>query len=285
MVDLHIAGCGSPWGSKTNTVKIRRMLHVWASGSNAPLSVCEDARLRGGAEWSDATYGQAGWDWGINFGDFDDLIRKLRGAPPKTTCGNVWDDCDPLGDGELGELAINCHGASGVVDINCGSTTTNGVADLSQVARPLMDIGSLPKYRSHFDTLNRLLAPQHGVLFFMCCLTGQFKAGEDFLIAVSKMLPGREIMAIATIGYSDTASMVRPGVPGHAEPGMRDTVELWASNTPSIEAARYNRIWNDLSALPWASRTSPHTKIARDGVITKRPPPIPGTTPGTSTEW
>src|ERR1700679_544302 len=106
-----------PASSKTNTVGVRRKLAIWASGSNAPLSVCEDARLRGGTEWQDATYGQAGWDWGINFADFADLVQKLQGSTPSLTCGNSWFDCDPIKPGELVRLAINCHGGPGIVDI------------------------------------------------------------------------------------------------------------------------------------------------------------------------
>ena len=253
----------------------RREVRVWAAGSNAPLRVCEDARLRGGSEWKDATYGQAGWDWGVNFQNFTDLTNKLQGSTPNTLCGNLFFDCDSLRDGELLELAINCHGGRGIVDIDCTETSSemfiapkDSKKSDGQTEPPdlYLDIGRLSVYQSQFDVLKRLLAPDHGVLFFMCCVTGQLQAGTDFLCAVSKLLPDRDVMAIATIGYSSGGLMNRSGE-GGGEPGMRDTAEISAAPTRELEDARYKDLWNDLSALPWASRTSPHTKIARNGSI------------------
>ena len=245
----------------------KREIRAWASGSNAPLSVCPDARLRGGKEWKDATYGQAGWDWGINFANFQDLVQQLQGGLPSETCGNWWFDCDPLKDGELLALAINCHGASGIVDIDCGCTNSSMLADASTASKPFMEVASLPRYAPQFDVLKRLLHPDHGVLFFMCCMTGQLAKGSEFLIAVSKLLPGRDVMAIATVGYSNGGAMMRPGN-SLGEPGMRDTTNPWPAPTGALEDARYATTWGDLAVLPWASRMSPHTKVARDGAIT-----------------
>jgi hypothetical protein len=98
-------------------------------------------------------------------------------------------------------------------------------------------------------------------------MVAQSQSGSQFLIEVSKLLPGREIMGIITIGFSHGGAMARPASGGN-EPGMRDTQEIWAAPEQSIEEKRYSGVWGDLAALPWASRTSPHTKIARDGVIT-----------------
>ncbi len=53
-----------------HTVKTSRPLRVWASCRNVPLTVCEEARLRGGSEWKDATYGQAGMGLGHQFRQF-----------------------------------------------------------------------------------------------------------------------------------------------------------------------------------------------------------------------
>lgn len=259
-----------------------RMFNVWAYGSNAPLNVCEDARLREGKEWVDKPYGQTGWHWGLGFGSFSGLVGALRSQnPPAHACGNRYFSCDPLGDHEILELAINAHGASGVVDIECRSTSPNNVVP-TNTSIPVLDIDSLGKYRSEFAELDRLLirpedlkacptegdAADTGVLFFMCCMTGQISAGTKFLIEVSKLLSGRDIMAIATVGFSDGSGngQMRPGA-FMAEPGMRDTPDPWPSPTQAIEAQRYAPVWHDLNALPWASRFSPHTKIARDGKI------------------
>jgi len=237
---------------------------VWASGSNAPLQIAEDARLREGSEFKDAPYGQYGWDWGISFSSFSDLTTKLQGPLPSFSCGNWWMDCDPLKDGELLELAINCHGGSGCVDIDCHSTSAELVVAPGATYK-VMDISTLGSYSAQFAVLNRLLAPDHGVLFFMCCMTGQIAAGTEFLEAVSKLLPERDIMAIATIGYSDGAKQIRHGK-FVDEPGMRDTDRISPAMTPVLETAILAD-WNDLTKLPWASRNSPHTKIARNGAI------------------
>jgi hypothetical protein len=96
----------------------------------------------------------------------------------------------------------------------------------SDAPLPTLSLGRLKVYEAQFAVLNRLLAPDHGVLFFMCCLTAQLQAGTDFLCAVSKLLPDRDIMAMSTIGYSLASAMTRGGS-GLGEPGMRDTEYVW----------------------------------------------------------
>jgi len=54
---------------------------------------------------------------------------------------------------------------------------------------------------------------------------------------------------------------------GHTEVGMRDTDEFAHSSSEEEENKRYLPIWNDLNKLPWASETSPHAKVALNGVI------------------
>jgi hypothetical protein len=242
-----------------------RELRVWAYGANAPLKVGEDARLREGSGVKDETFGQFGWDWGLPFNDFADLTTKLQGATPTTTCGRWIADCAPLRDGELLELAINCHGASGLVDVDCHGTSAQMIVTPGSTYK-VLDVTTLPTYAPQFRVLDRLLHPEHGGLFFMCCLTGQLAAGSQFLIEVSKLLPKRTIMALATVGFSDGAKQIRHGK-SVAEPGMRDTEFIWAAPTPALEDARYSAIWNDLTALPWATRNSPHVKVAMDGKI------------------
>jgi len=85
------------------------------------------------------------------------------------------------------------------------------------------------------------------------------------------MLPGREIMAITTMGAS--IRQMRSGAK-KCEPGMRDTPYRGPATSEMDEGTRYSFTKLDdfsPSGLPWASRSSPHTKIARDGVITHAP--------------
>lgn len=253
----------------------KRSVAVWAAAANAPLKVCSDARYHG-EDPSPSLYnsstpagsqpdGAIGFDWGIGFNSFADLVNTLTTSKiPAHTCGNRFTDCPPLQNGELLELAINAHGAPGRVDIDCHSTRGDLFFEATgEVA--CLDIDSLSTYSAQFDALNKLLAPE-GVLFFMCCLTGQLQAGTAFLQAVSKLLPGRDIMAISTIGYSLGDKQMRSSA-GCNEPGMRDTAEVFASNSQAREEQIFTPIWNDLNELPWAGRSSPHTKVARDGAI------------------
>ncbi|RLB61806.1 MAG: hypothetical protein DRI90_10500, partial [Deltaproteobacteria bacterium] len=101
-----------------------RRLQVYAAAGNVPITVCKDARLRGEIRAKDETYGQKGWQWGINFGKFHELCLALTNGKTKTpihTCGNYFWDCDPPEAGEIGVLAIQAHGTPGVVDVNCDS--------------------------------------------------------------------------------------------------------------------------------------------------------------------
>jgi hypothetical protein len=146
---------------------------------------------------------------------------------------------------------------------NPGAYVSGGTA---QQIHEGLEIATFAKYDAQFKELDRLLAREHGVLFFMCCMTAQGADGSEFLKEVSKKLPGRDIMAIATIGFSHGAKQIRRGE-GCNEPGMRDTAEIFPAPNQTLEEQRFDPIWNDLNVLPWASRESPHTKIARDGAI------------------
>jgi hypothetical protein len=250
-----------------------RGVRIWAAAVNAPVSICKDARLRGGREHVDATYGVLGWDWGINFANFADLVNQLKTSrPPAHVCGKESGDCDPLPDHSIGGLAINAHGASGRVDVDCKSAR-GGLAFQPQQGVQYLEENTLNSYRAQFQDLDRLLAPD-GFLYFMCCLTGQLQAGSDFLKAVSRLLPDRAIVAIATMGFSHGSKQLRPGE-GCNEPGMRDTAEVWPANTQAQEDARYLTApvpggvapWDDLRVLPWAMLASAHAKICRNGVI------------------
>jgi hypothetical protein len=251
---------------------------VWAAGS-APIIVCEDARLDGNAEAVDSAYGQAGWDWGINYGsssrqdNFQHLIEILQGPIPDHICGKWWASCEPLGDGELAELALNCHGYLGEFDIDAHAAGQNLVMGAGEArAGTTMKADTVSAWGAQFAVLDKLLAPDHGVLFFMGCLVGRGITGDDLLMAVSKVLPGRDIMAITTMGVS--TRQTRSGAHGKSEPGMRDTPYGGPADSEKDDDARYPFAkLDDLSAtgLPWASRMSPHTKVARDGRIVHAP--------------
>ncbi len=251
-----------------------RQLRVYAAGSNVPISVCRDARLRAGSAKKDETYGQFGWDYGINYSNFHRLALVLVSGATKTpphTCDNyVW-DCPPPRAGEVSELAVQAHGEPGIVDVDC--TSTNWYKADNPVDTGLR-VATMWKYHAHFALLDAALA-ENGRLYFMSCRAGQGVDGTKLLIEVSRLLPKREIIAYTTMGFSSGGDQSRPGNHGFAEPGMRDTPFPFPSPTPIIEDARYPPLWNDLKKMPWASRHSPHAKVVKDGKIIKLgEPPI-----------
>lgn len=173
------------------------------------------------------------------------------------------DDVDPAGYNVLATpiTAVTQNTISFALASDPGPYVRGGIA---QSAHETLEVATLPKYSAQFTDLDKLLHPS-GVLFFMCCMTGQLAAGTRFLTEVSKLLPGRQVMAIATIGFSGGSGQIRQGK-NCDEPGMRDSAEI-SPVPPNLEFQRFGKIWADMTALPWASSASPHTKIAKDGAI------------------
>jgi len=168
-----------------------------------------------------------GWDWGIPFGSFAGLIQNITtGTPPDFVCGaGMFGSCPPPGDNEVTELGIDAHGDSGVVDIDCHSQINQGVIPASAYYDVLNVATIHGKYAPQMKELDRLLVKDHGVLFFAGCRTGAGVSGSEFLMEVSKMLPGRDIIAMTTITITIPGrvkwSMSGGGV--CCQPGTRDT--------------------------------------------------------------
>ncbi len=230
--------------------------NVWVTCIGA---VCEDAQLRkkgeeGGAfstptiMGGDATNGQAGWDIGLKYGTgaFASLPRliteRMKGSLIK-------------------KLAINAHGFPGEVAVN-GTDETGLAIPTAMTAR------NLSAFKSVLDFLDRVMTPD-GTLLFQSCIAGQQSGGTDLVVALSKELGGRTIVAFTSIGFSSPAKQ-RRGDEACREPGVRDTPYFGSS---SDEYGRYhkNGLWDDLSKMPWQTETSPHAKVAKNGAITRDP--------------
>ena len=245
-----------------------RDLSVWATHGDAPGKACFDARLTAVdpcVQYPDGTpRGQAGWDMGMGFDTLANLADQLTRRPlttPAHLCGNLFMDCAPIAPGQITRLAINAHGAPGVLAVN-GKDNPN---TLNVTA--LLD----PAVRDDWDAVVQATAPD-ATIILMGCIAGKSLAGTALLTALSAITPGRTLVAFTTIGFTHGARQVRHGK-GCAEPGMRDTEFDNEAPTPQIEDQRYplDR-WNDLGALPWASEFSPHAKVVRDGVLLRTPP-------------
>ena len=214
--------------------------------------------------------GQAGWDLGVNFDGFADLLTKLQSElvrlqdevrdPPPT----VW---NPLPTKKMiarpafrfiTRLAIHCHGGLGQVYINGQSKDAIDANSASMT------------FLGNFTLLATKLTKDATVLF-MCCMSGQGTQGTELVKSVSKVLPGCKVVAFETIGYAPGGAQNRPGE-GCAEPGMRMTTGLWGSPTKGLNDPAYSKDWNNLSAMPWASENGTFAKVALNGAIIKSRP-------------
>lgn len=254
----------------------KREVCIWAVATNTECIPCEDARYHAGKDWPSTDSfsphgtqhdGAVGWDWGVSFSSFKRLIEKITTeSPPDHVCGaKFYESCAPLTDHQVGALGIDAHGFPGLVDIDCHSQLNQGLIPES-ATYDVLSVPTLSKYSSQLQELDRLLAKDHGVLMFAGCKTGSGVSGSEFLIEVSKLLPGRDIIAFTNITYTHPhqtkrqISTLKAGVCN--QPGTRDTPFPF-----SVGDDRQAENWHNLAIMPWASRASPHAKVARDGKI------------------
>jgi hypothetical protein len=224
--------------------------------------VCEDARLRNHDKSSvlglgyppkepilhlgDATYGQKGWDIGINYDTTKKLAEKM----------NKRLELPEGGRKVIRRLGINCHGLPGKFFINGAKNP------------PLTEDSST--YEEQLGAIRDRVSSS-GVVLLLGCNSGLDKAGTKFLISLSKFFPGRTVVGFATVGFMATDLQKRPG-DTCSEPGMRDTEQLWpVPRNQAAEHAAYiaSGKWEDLEKQPWASENSPRAKAALNGEIVR----------------
>jgi len=224
---------------------------VWAYSITAPGNTCEDARLLGGGtniqypEGNDQ--GQAGWDIGLDFKEIFNLAQNL---------GN-------LKAGLITRLAINLHGCPGKIDAAGGGGTEATMFNSAQLFNT---------YSGPLMFINSMLAAE-AVVLIMGCNVAKGKAGEEFLSDLSRWaFRGHKVVGFSRIG--ETLRQYRQGE-YCSEPGMRDTTyDEPSAGEPVVQVEREQEVLS----LPWASETSPHAKIAKDGKIILGEEPLP---PGT----
>lgn len=212
---------------------------------------------------------------GLEFGTFAHLIQLLTGQfdLPSYFCGNLFFNCGPIRPGQVQFLAIHAHGASGVVDVDGLSSSAADVTPLLQNNPDYLSRISIHgKFAPQIAALNQVLSSDGGV-FFMGCNVALRDPGTEFLLEMSRALPGRFIGGITTIGYSDPSRQRDPGGPGRNYPGVRDT-EYGSHKVAGMPPRDYESsvFWNDLNRLPWADWHSRHGKFAKDGILVRDAP-------------
>lgn len=267
-------------------------VRIWAAGIKTPLRFDDkDVRLEEeDRNQGDKTYGQDGWDVGLDFANFEDLGEKLgnkkfilpsfideprdwRGEHGFKKLKNVFSDYGPIEENQITRLAIFAHGAPGGLDID-GSVGRD--MDGAVATDPTMlNVTTIGKYSKQFDQIQKVLAFRAKV-FFMCCLTGAETVGDEFLKAVSVRWQDKEITVIGfrSVLYCNGAAQAKKGSSGSsAFPGARET--HYSNNKVVGAPTRYyeGTGWNDLTTLPWASERTPHATQAFKGFILKQGTP------------
>ncbi len=233
-----------------------RDINVWAYHSDFG-KLCIDARLTNGEKISypeGNEKGQAGWHVAVKFGHLSELAKLLRdGLPmPKQFCGNWTDDCDPIARGEIVRLAIMVHGEQS------GQLLVNG-----RGYTPILTVDTIKSFHDDLHNIGLFTREKVSTILFMGCLAGQELQGTRLLKALSQVWPGRRVVGFTTIGYRHPGSMAR-STEYCEEPGMRDT-DAWSDL--AADPPKWDRLWSDFAKLPWASESSRHAKVARNGVL------------------
>lgn len=228
-------------------------VNVWAEAVDVPGHVCSDARLRGGnvedvAYPKGTSFGQAGWNIGMTFKSLADLADKLYRKPKN----------ESIRRGQITRLGIHVHGTAGKVYF-----------EGQKKKQSALTAANIQEYHEHLHDIG-LSTRENATILIVGCLAGQGWEGRELLIKLSRVWPGRKVVAFTTVGYVAGAEQLRTGETC-TEPGMRDTDSTSPALTWQQQQELYGPIWNDLAKLPWASETSPHAKVAMDGMIIRKP--------------
>jgi Domain of unknown function (DUF4347) len=256
-------------------------------------TLCDNAQLGAGrTEKPDAPKryqmefkGQTGWDVALRFTGLADLVSQLAGGirPPSFACTTEavisippWrQNCPDISDLKIARLAILAHGdRPGQVLLEGKAKVANG-----------LNAGNVEQHEELLKKMGGFLAADAEVLF-MSCIAGRGQAGAELLIKLSKLWAGCKVVGFTTIGYRHPGAMKRLGE-ACEEVGMRETD---APDPIYINHDRLGKMWFDLEKLPWSSASTPHAKVALNGVIIQsppypqdEPPPLPSKKPAGAT--
>lgn len=243
-----------------------RSLSVWASHTDLG-SMCEDTELPGGDGLvypEGSRKGQAGWDVAVSFGSLAELAKKLAAGVPVLVPGKFFgkNEGASIGRGEIVRLGILAHGDQG------GQVAINGKANLS-----VLSPATVAAFHDDLHAIGLYTRESGATIIFFGCLAGQSTAGTKLLVELSRVWPGRSVVGFSTTGYRHPGEMKRAGQPCEL-PGMRDTRArdyIEAHNMSGPDTGAFNLEWTDLKKMPWASESSPHAKVVKDGSVAKLP--------------
>jgi hypothetical protein len=209
------------------------MVAVWAAG-DIHITVCADGSFPRGGQYvypAGDEHGQYGWDIGVNYKSVPDLLTQLLPTPYR----------------KIDRLALNEHGAPGTFLLRGAELTLESIAT-DQIQNTLRSIRGF-------------LSPS-AVVLLMACNCGAGNDGTAFLTKLSLIFSGMTVVGFKTVGFQ--MSQYRRGELC-ANPGLRDTDY---DNPAADETAEIQRYGNgQYLKLPWASETSTHAKVARNGAI------------------
>jgi hypothetical protein len=236
-----------------------RSLSVWAYHADFG-TLCRNASLdpsNGNRYPAGTTQGQAGWDVAIRFTNLHELATTLgQGVPmPAAFCGNWLQDCEPIRRGEITRLTIMAHGLPGQLAIN------------GRYAEPKLEASNVPAVHDDLHRIGLMTPEADATILLMGCMAGGGPQGTRLLMALSAVWPRRAVVGFSTVGYRHPGMMKRRGEACEL-PGMRDTDaihEIYAN------PASWDGMWSDFVQMPWASETSLHAKVVRDGVVIRYP--------------
>jgi hypothetical protein len=254
-----------------------RDVNLWAYHADF-ATLCRSAELDDGSGLSyprGNRQGQAGWHVTVRFTSLADLATRLHDLPmPAEFCGNWFQDCDPLRRGEILRLAILAHGDQG------GQLAVEGRASSVRLTAD-----TVREHRADLHAIGLFTRRSGSTILLMGCLAGQGPEGTRLLRQLSRVWPGRRVVGFSTVGYRHPGEMKRRGDACEL-PGMRDTdapAYAFAADTRRLDA-----MWTDFARMPWASESSTHAKVVRDGRIERCPdgevcdPPPPPPPPSRS---
>jgi hypothetical protein len=272
-------------------------MNLWASQAGTPLYPGRDARVitSDGVSRANSYFGQGGWDMGMNFSTLDDLVAQLTGGAqipdwveddereasgcsaglwirdtlfPRRLPGFIQRCAGPIRNvqrGEIRRLALHAHGRPGELLIDGAN-------------QPGITAERLTYFRARLGHLFEFTT-YDAVVLFMGCTAGQADAGTSLLRRLSEVWSARTFVAFTTVGVSAGRAMHRSGRGIESNVGMRDSPYAEGhvdgydyTDTPATDEHGHPVVRNghpisEWEHLPWASETSPHAKVIRNGVI------------------
>jgi hypothetical protein len=239
----------------------RRPATVWASQSDTSQIPREDARVRA----DEVGQGEPGWDLGLQYTTLDDLINQLRSH--RVYVGTVQ------------RLAINCHGAPGLLRLEpfangqdlvhlIDSRRLQGIVE-GRNELPADSAGPEdPQYRDHREyyarivdslrTIARFLTPS-GTVLVVGCIAASGDPGTRLL----RVLASPQVLNHTVVGFTRILSaegQLADQAIGRSLPGGRVT-DL-AHPTELQGARRTDDLGRRGRSGDWANENSPAARAA-----------------------